>query len=162
VLRRQRVLRGVWALAVALPALVAFVVVAIVPWLGRIGTSSTLPAATIARFFGESFERRTGRPLPAVAGDADIAALVAMGASRPHLLLDAAPERTPWANFAHFAETGGVVVWRASDTLGAPPPEIARRFPGLVPELPRAFDHLLNGRQTPPRIGWAIVRPKSS
>ena len=61
----------------------------------------------------------------------------------------------------HINETGGVVVWRAADTQGTPPPELAQRFPGLVPEVPRAFDWLVNGRQPLLRIGWAIVRPKT-
>ena len=93
-------------------------------------------------------------------GDAEVASLVSLGAGRPHLLFDAAPERTPWLSVAKFNETGGVVVWRASDTVGTPPPDIAQRFPGIVPEVPRAFDWLVNGRQPLLRIGWAIVRPK--
>ena len=63
---------------------------------------------------------------------------------------------------AKFNETGGVVVWRASDTSGTPPPDIAQRFPGLVPEVPRAFEWMVNGRQPLLRIGWAIVRPKGN
>ena len=70
------------------------------------------------------------------------------------------PQRTPWINVANFSETGGVVIWRASDTAGTPPADIAQRFPGLVPEVPRAFEWLVNGRQPLLRIGWAIVRPK--
>ena len=58
------------------------------------------------------------------------------------------------------SETGGVVVWRAADTAGTPPPDLAQRFPGLVPEVPRAFDWLVNGRLPTLRIGWAILRPK--
>jgi hypothetical protein len=42
-----------------------------------------------------------------------------------------------------------------------PPADIAQRFPGLVPEVPRAFDWLVPGRQSLLRIGWAIVRPKA-
>jgi hypothetical protein len=30
----------------------------------------------------------------------------------------------------------------------------------MVPEVPRAFERLVNGRQPLLRIGWAIVRPK--
>jgi hypothetical protein len=78
------------------------------------------------------------------------------------LFLDADPKATPWINQTSFAETGGVVVWRASDTAGPPPPELTQRFPGLVPEVPRSFDWLVNGRQPTLRIGWAIVRPKGS
>ena len=88
--------------------------------------------ATIARFFGDSFERRTNQRLRAVAGDPQLASLISLDSGRPHLLLDATPERTPWLNAAKFAETGGVVVWRASDTAGTPPADIAKRFPGLV------------------------------
>jgi hypothetical protein len=120
--------------------------------------ATSLPARAIARFFGDSFERRTNHPLPAVTGDAQLAALISLDAARPHLLLDAAPERTPWLTLAKFNETGGVVVWRASDTVGTPPANIAQRFPGLVPEVPRAFEWLVTGRQPLLRIGWAIVR----
>ena len=60
-----------------------------------------------------------------------------------------------------FNELGGVVVWRASDTAGTPPDELAKRFPGIVPELPRAFERMVTGRQGLLRIGWAIVRPKA-
>ena len=94
-------------------------------------------------------------------GDAQLAALISLDAARPHLLLDGAPERTPWMTLAKFNETGGVVVWRAADTVGTPPPDIAKRFPGLVPEVPRAFEWFVTGRQPLLRIGWAIVRPKT-
>jgi hypothetical protein len=139
-LRRQRLLRLVWT--------------------GSSEVATSLPARSIAQFFVESFERRTNQRLAAVAGDVQVASLVALGAGRPHLLLDATPERTPWLSVAKFNEAGGVVVWRASDTVGTPPPDIAQRFPGIVPEVPRAFDWLVNGRQPLLRIGWAIVRPK--
>jgi len=160
-LRRQRMLRSAWAATIIAPALAVLATTLFVPWTGGPEVATSLPATAIAHFFGDSFERRTNRPLPAVAGDAQLAALIALGAGRPHLLLDAAPQRTPWLNFARFNETGGVVVWRASDTIGTPPADIAQRFPGLVPEVPRAFERLVNGRQPLLRIGWAIVRPKT-
>ena len=130
------------------------------PWTecGEVATS--LPATAIARFFGDSFERRTNQQLRAVAGDPQLASLIALESARPHLLLEATPQRTPWLTPAKFLETGGIVVWRASDTSGTPPADIAQRFPGLVPEVPRAFEWLVNGRQPLLRIGWAIVRPK--
>src|SRR5712672_3454783 len=159
-LRRQRMLRSAWAATIIAPALAAFATTLFVPWTGGAEVATSLPATAIAHFFGDSFERRTNRPLPSVAGDAQLATLIALGAGRPHLFLDAAPERTPWLNFARFNETGGVVIWRASDTIGTPPPDIAQRFPGLVPEVPRAFERLVNGRQPLLRIGWAIVRPR--
>ena len=160
-LRRQRVLRTVWALAVIAPALAAIATTLFLPWTASAEVSTSLPAVTIARFFGDSFERRTNQRLRAVAGDAQIASLIALDKGRPHLLLDATPQRTPWLTSAKFNETGGVVVWRASDTIGTPPPDIAQRFPGLVPEVPRSFEWVVTGRQPLLRIGWAIVRPKA-
>jgi hypothetical protein len=160
-LRRQRLLRSAWAAAMVAPALAVLAVTLFRPWAASAEVATSLPATAIARFFGDSFERRTNRPLRAVAGDAQLAALISLDASRPHLFLDAAPERTPWMTIPKFNETGGVVVWRASDTVGTPPADIAQRFPGLVPEVPRAFERLVNGRQPLLRIGWAIVRPKT-
>ena len=159
-LRRQRLLRSVWAAAVAAPAFVAIGATLFLPWTGVNEVPTSLPARTIAHFFGENFERRTNQKLRAVTGDPQLASFIAMDAGRPHLLLDATPERTPWLSLAKFNETGGVVVWRAADTSGTPPPELMRRFPGLVPEVPRAFEWIVNGRQPLLRVGWAIVRPK--
>ena len=159
-LRRQRILRSVWAAAIVAPALLIFVTTVFLPWTGSAEVATSLPAQEIARFFGDSFERRTNHRLRAVTGDAQLASLIALDRGRPHLLLDATPQRTPWLTMAKFNETGGVVVWRASDTAGTPPPDIAQRFPDLVPEVPRAFERLVNGRQPLLRIGWAIVRPK--
>ena len=159
-LRRQRVLRSIWAAAVAAPALSVIAVTLFLPWTGSGEVATSLPATGIARFFGDSFERRTNQRLRAVTGDAQLASLVALDDGRPHLFLEATPQRTPWLTLARFNETGGVVVWRASDTAGTPPAEIAQKFPGLVPEVPRAFEWLVNGRQPLLRIGWAIVRPK--
>ncbi len=160
-LRRQRLLRTVWAAAVAAPAVAAVAAIVFLPWTGSNEVATSLPAKSIAQFFGDSYERRTNQRLRAVAGDPQLASFVAMSRGRPHLLLDATPERTPWLSVAKFNETGGVVLWRASDTSGAPPPELVQRFPGLVPEVPRAFEWLINGRQPSLRVGWAIVRPKA-
>jgi 4-amino-4-deoxy-L-arabinose transferase-like glycosyltransferase len=160
-LRRQKLLRTVWAAAVAAPALVAIATTLFLPWTNGTEVPTSLPARAIAHFFGDSFERRTNQKLRAVTGDPQLASFIAMDTGRPHLLLDATPERTPWLSVAKFNEIGGVVVWRASDTSGTPPPDIAQRFPGLVPEVPRAFEWMVNGRQPLLRIGWAIVRPKT-
>ena len=161
-LRRQRLLRSVWALAVIAPALAVIAATVFLPWTGRAEVATSMPGRAIAHFFGDSFERRTNQRLRAVTGDPQLATLISLDKGRPHLFLGATPERTPWLTLAKFNETGGVVVWRASDTSGTPPPEIAQRFPGLVPEVPRAFEWLVTGRQPLLRIGWAIVRPKGS
>jgi hypothetical protein len=161
-LRRQRLLRMVWGAAIVAPALVVFASSVFLPWAGSGEAATAMPARAIARFLGDSFERRTNLRLRAVAGDAQLASLVSLDNGRPHLYLDATPERTPWLGLEKFYQTGGVVVWRASDTAGTPPPDIAKHCPGLVPEVPRAFDWLVNGRQPLLRIGWAIVRPRGN
>ena len=160
-LHRQRLLRSVWAAVIVAPATAVIATTLLVPWAGSSEVPTSLPAVSIAHFFDESFERRTNQKLRAVSGDAQLATLIALSPDRPHLLLAATPQRTPWLNLSKFNETGGVVVWRASDTAGTPPADIAARFPGLVPEVPRAFEWLVNGRQPLLRIGWAIVRPKT-
>jgi hypothetical protein len=159
-LRRQKLLRTVWAAALAAPAFVAIATAIFLPWTGSAEVPTSLPARAIAHFFGDSFERRTNQKLRAVTGDPRLASFIAMDSGRPHLLLAATPELTPWLSMAKFNETGGVVVWRASDTSGMPPADIAQRFPGLVPEVPRVFERIVNGRQPLLRVGWAIVRPK--
>jgi len=160
-LRRQRILRTAWAAAIAAPALMIAAATLVQPWLGGNEVATTLPANKIARFFGDSFQRRTNRPLPVVAGDTQLAMLIAMGAARPQPLLTPRPQHGPWPTPANFNELGGVVVWRAADTAGTPPADLVKQFPGLVPEVPQVFDRVIDGRQAPLRIGWAIVRPRT-
>jgi hypothetical protein len=160
-LRRQRILRTAWAAVILAPALAVVAATLFIPWTAGGEVPTSLPTAVIGHFFDDSFERRTNRPLPAVSGDARLATLISLSPARPHLFLVTMPERTPWLNLEKFNQTGGVVVWRATDTDGTPPPNIARLFPNLVPEVPQAFDRLVNGRQPLLRIGWAIVRPKA-
>ena len=69
-LRRQRLLRSIWAAAVAAPALSVIVATLFLPWTGSGEVATSLPATGIARFFGDSFERRTNQRLRAVTGDA--------------------------------------------------------------------------------------------
>lgn len=161
-MRRARMLRMVWAAAVVAPAAGVVLAVLFLPWTGSHEIATSMPARAISDFFDESFARRTNHRLRAVAGETQLASLITLHSGRPHLFIDAQPSRTPWINQAKFSETGGVVVWRASDTAGTPPPDILARFPGIVPEVPRAFEWLVTGRQQLLRVGWAIVRPKGT
>jgi hypothetical protein len=160
-LRRQQILRTVWAAMILAPALGVIAATLFVPWTAGGEVTTSLPATAIGHFFDDSFERRTNRRLSAVSGDAQLATLISLSPTRPHLFLAATPARTPWLDLDKFNQTGGVVVWRASDTDGTPPPDIAKLFPGLAPEVPQIFDRLVNGRQPLLRVGWAIVRPKA-
>ena len=159
-MRRPRVLRSVWAAAVAAPAAAVVATARCLPWTGSGEVATSMPATAIGQFFGDSFERRTNQRLRAVAGDEQLASLITLDTGRPHLFVESAPQRTPWLSLEKFNQSGGVVVWRASDTAGTLPAEIAQRFPGLVAEVPRSFEWLVNGRQPVLRIGWGIVRPK--
>jgi hypothetical protein len=161
-MRRARMLRTVWAAAVVAPAAGVVLAVLVMPFTGTGEIGTSMPARAISDFFDDSFARRTNQRLRAVAGETQLASLIALHSGRPHLFMDADPARTPWMTSAKFSETGGVVVWRASDTAGTPPPGILQRFPGIVPEVPRAFEWLVTGRQQLLRIGWAIVRPKGT
>ncbi|MBI3699334.1 MAG: glycosyltransferase family 39 protein [Afipia sp.] len=162
-LRRQQVLRTAWLIVMALPVLFVLGLTFIQPWTGSEEMRTAQPAKAIGRFFEDSYSRRVGRPLTSVAGDPQLAALIGFGAApRPHVFFDAQPEYTPWLTAAKFTERGGVVVWRAADTAGTPPADIQNRFPGLVSEVPRAFDPMVKGRQDALRVGWAIVRPENT
>jgi Dolichyl-phosphate-mannose-protein mannosyltransferase len=162
-LRRQRTLRVIWTWIIAAPVLFLLGLTFIEPWVGGAEVKTMIPASEIGAFFGDSYFRRTGQQLTAVAGDPELAALVSYSVRRrPHLLLDDTPERTPWLTINRFNETGGLVVWRAADTAGTPPEAIAQHFPGIVPEVPRSFTRYLNGRQPLLRIGWGIIRPKAT
>jgi hypothetical protein len=114
----------------------------------------------MGRFFAENYERRTGRPLSIVTGDTHTAALVALIApSRPSLYSIGTPELTPWVTRQDIEAKGAVVVWPTATTAGLPPPPIAHGLPGLVPEVPRAFERRFQGRLPLIRIGWSMIRP---
>jgi 4-amino-4-deoxy-L-arabinose transferase-like glycosyltransferase len=141
------------------PALVALAVL-LLPWTFATELKTGQPATAMGSFFADNFQRRTGRPLPFVAGDPQLAALVALSApGRPQLYLDSAPDRSPWADAARLRANGAVLVWPATDTAGTPPADLKAAFPEMVPELPRAFARPVQGRLPLMRVGWAVLRP---
>jgi hypothetical protein len=161
-LHRPRVVASAWALLLIAPPLGVAAAIVALPWLGVAGPGVDRPVAAMGRFFGESFERRTGAPLAIVAGEPRTAALVALGApTRPSLYLDAAPERTPWITADDVRRKGVVVVWPNDDTRAQVPADIATRFPGLVADVPRAFERAIQGRLALLRIGWGVIRPQA-
>ena len=116
-------------------AIAAFLVL---PWLG-IDMSPMQPAKAMAQFFGDSFQRRVGAPLSIVTGDPRIAAMVSLAPSRPHLYLDATPQRSPWVTADDVKTKGAIVVWPNSGIAGAPPPAhrgaLPRPGPGSAAHL---------------------------
>jgi len=161
-LRHQRVLGYAWTGLLLVPAVFVPLLIVLLPWAAATDLKVALPARAMGHFFAESFERRTGRPLAIVTGDPRTAALIAVAApSRPSVMFDAAPERSPWVTADDIRTKGAIVVWLAADTTPTPPPDIKAYFPDLVPEVPRAFDRPVQGRMAPLRIGWAVIRPGS-
>jgi hypothetical protein len=158
----QRMVGFAWVFLLLAPAAMAAAAVAVIPWTRFGDLKITQPAGEIGRYFGDSFERRMGRPLAVVAGDPRLASLIAAAApSRPSLYLDETPERTPWVSAESIKEKGAVIVWPATDTVGTPPADIKFRFPDLVPEVPRAFERPFQGILPLVRIGWAMIRPQA-
>jgi len=161
-LHHQRVLGFAWSGLLLVPAAFVPLLILLLPWAAAMDLKVAQPARAMGRFFAESFERRTGQPLAIVTGDAHTAALIALAApSRPSVLFDAEPERSPWVTTEDIRAKGAIVVWLAADTTPTPPPDIKAHFPDIVPELPRVFDRPVQGRMPPLRIGWAVIRPGS-
>jgi hypothetical protein len=158
----QRAVGYAWAGLLIVPALFVPAVMVLLPW--TVGTELKVeePARAMGHFFADSFERRTGRPLAVVTGDARTAALIALAApSRPSVYFDSNPARSPWVTPDDIRQKGAVVVWLTADTTPTPPAEIKAHFPDLVPELPRAFDRPVQGRLSTLRVGWGVIRPGS-
>jgi 4-amino-4-deoxy-L-arabinose transferase-like glycosyltransferase len=157
---RERIVSSVWvSLLVMPPALAAFSVV-LAPWVTKAELTTAQPAHAEGAFFADAFARRTGKPLRYVAGDAQLAPLIALGApSRPHVYFDWAPNQSPWATPDDINRDGGVLVWPALGTARNPPQRLTEQFPGLVPEVPQTFARPVNGFLPPVRIGWAVIRP---
>ena len=161
-LYHQRVLGFAWAALLIVPAAFIPLLIVLLPWAAATDLKIAQPASAMGRFFADSFERRTGKPLAIVTGDPRTAALVALAApSRPSVFFDFDPGRSPWVTADDIRKKGAVVVWLAADTTPAPPPDIAAYFPDLVPEVPRSFDRPVQGRMSPLRVGWGVIRPGS-
>lgn len=159
---RERVVSYAWASLLLGPPLIVLLLLVVLPWTFRIELRVSQPAQAMGRFFAETFERRTGHKLAVVTGDEHLAALVALAApSRPTLFFDAHPERSPWIDPQDVKELGALVIWRSPDTAGTPPAELKQRFPDLVPEVPRTFEHPVQGILPIERIGWAVIRPQT-
>jgi hypothetical protein len=156
----QYVVGLVWAALLVLPPLFVALAIVLNPWTFTADLRVGRPAAEMGQFFGDSFQRRTGKPLAIVTGDPSIASLVSlMAPSRPSLYLESAPKYLPRVSRSELDENGVVVLWPAADPAGRPPPEIARRYPGLVAEVPQSFERRFQGLMPLMRIGWAVIRP---
>lgn len=161
-LHHQRVLTIAWiSLLIFPPALMAAGVLLLPSILG-FDLRMAQPADDIAKFMTDNFERRTGRKLEVVGGDPRLASLVsAASVSRPRVYHAPDSGKPQLASRQEVADKGAVVLWRATDTAGTPPPDIKAQFPEIVPEVPRVFERALPGRAPVLRIGWGVIRPQA-
>jgi hypothetical protein len=159
---RERIVSFSWLGLLVLPPVLTVLSLIFLPWTVASNLQTAQPADTIGRFFADSFQRRTGKPLVIVAGDDHLASLIALAApSRPTVYFDRTPERSPWVNADLIRKNGAVLVWRASETDAAPPAALKAQFPELSPEVPRAFARTVQGRLPLIRVGWAMIRPQA-
>jgi len=160
VIHRQRIVALAWSLMLLLPPAIAIVMVIFVPWTVRVELKSAQPADLMGAFFADTFQHRTGKPLAIITGDPRLATLIALGApSRPSYYDEVAPARTPWVTADDIRKRGLIVVWPVRDPSNPLPADIKARFPDLVPELPRAFGHTIQGMLPPAWVGWGMIRP---
>ncbi|MFD2184595.1 glycosyltransferase family 39 protein [Rhodoplanes azumiensis] len=161
VLQRQGLTSLAWTLLLVAPPAIAAASVAVLPFVSKTDVPIGQPAAAIGEFFGDRFERRTGKPLAIVAGEPRLASLVAIAApSRPSFYFDAAPDRTPWVTGEELRRKGAIVLWPTTGTSTTVPPDIKARFPDLVAEVPQTFTRTIQGRLPLMRIGWGMLRPQ--
>jgi 4-amino-4-deoxy-L-arabinose transferase-like glycosyltransferase len=155
---REQMVSSAWLGLLVVPPVFVALAILILPWTIGVDLKVGQPTNAMGQFFADNFQRRTGQPLRYVAGDARLAALVALAApSRPHVYFDAMPERSPWVTPAALRRDGAILLW---PTAGDPPAPLKSSFPELVQELPRAFAR--PGILPLIRIGWAALRPVNS
>jgi hypothetical protein len=161
-LYRERLVSTAWLAFLVAPPVLVVLGLFVLPWIAGIDLKIAQPAAVEARFFAESFQRRTGKPVAYVAGDVRLAPLLALSApSRPHVYFDWAPQRAPWVSSSDLARHGAILVWPAADNSGAPPAILKALFPAVVPETPRSFARTVQGRLPLIRLGWSMIRPQN-
>jgi dolichyl-phosphate-mannose-protein mannosyltransferase len=159
-LYRERMVSSAWLGLLVAPPLLVVIGMTALPWTMAVDLKISQPASVEGRFFAENFQRRTGKPLGNVTGDARLAPLVALASpSRPHVFFAWAPERSPWTTAAAVTAQGGVLVWPASDNTGTPPLTLKAQFPAMVPEVPRSFARPVQGFLPLIRVGWSVLRP---
>ena len=161
-LYRERMVSSAWVGLLVAPPLLVVLGLIVLPWMVSSDLKIAQPANIEGGFFAENFQRRTGKPLPYVTGDARLVPLVALASpSRPHVYFAWAPERSPWARPDDIVAQGGVLVWPASDNTGTSPPTLKAQFPAMVAEVPRSFARSIQGFLPLIKVGWSVIRPQT-
>jgi hypothetical protein len=161
-LYRERLVSSAWFGLLFAPPVLIVIGLAMSPWIVGVDLRIMQPARAEGQFYGDIFQRRTGKPLMYLSGDPRLVPLIALAASsRPHVYFAWAPHRSPWASPADFRTHGGILVWPAADNTGTPPTTLKAQFPGMVPEVPRSFPRTVQGVLPLIRLGWSMQRPST-
>ena len=132
-IEHQYLIGYAWLALIVLPPLLVALAIMIQPWIVAADLSVGRPAAEMGQFFGDSFARRTGRPLTVVGGRPDAGDRWSRSARRavPACTWNPRPTDRSHVTRQDIAEKGAVILWPATDSAGRPPPEILRQFPDL-------------------------------
>ena len=82
-IEHQYLIGYAWIALIVLPPILVALAIVFQPWIVAADLRVGRPAAEMGQFFGDSFARRTARPLAVVAGDQTLASLVALRRPKP-------------------------------------------------------------------------------
>ena len=82
-LYRERLVSSAWLGLLVAPPVLVVLGLFVLPWTVAVDLKIAQPANVEGQFFADNFQRRTGKPLAFVTGDARLAPLVALGAPKP-------------------------------------------------------------------------------
>ncbi|MDX2028730.1 MAG: glycosyltransferase family 39 protein [Alphaproteobacteria bacterium] len=123
------------------------------------------PGRILAETVSQIWHERYQTPLRYVIGDVWVAGNVAYYApDRPHVLIRANYDFSPWVRPEDIKRDGGVVVWCwgscITDETSAKAPYIAKKFPTAEIQPPLVIPQLTAADVPPVRVHWAIVPPE--
>ena len=118
------------------------------------------PGADLGRELSQRYRASTGQPIVYVIGSMWDGGNVAHYApSRPRVLIDGKPERSPWIDLADLKARGALVVWTAGDRNAVP---VAFRNIAGDAQVQPPFDLPDRRGDSSLNVGWAILQSQPS
>jgi hypothetical protein len=119
------------------------------------------PGDRLSQAITQRFEQATGQKPAYIIGsmwDGGNVAHYAGERPQPRVLVDGAPERTPWIDLADLRKRGAAVVWTEGDPHILPP-NLAAAAPGA--QIGAPFDLPYHRGDGVVHVGWAILPPQA-
>jgi Dolichyl-phosphate-mannose-protein mannosyltransferase len=119
------------------------------------------PGDRLSQAITQRFEQATGHKPAYIIGsmwDGGNVAHYAGERPQPSVLIDGAPERTPWIDLADLRKRGAAVVWTEGDPHILPP-NLAAAAPGA--QIGAPFDLPYHRGDGVVHVGWAILPPQA-